>query len=198
MSTFEAAYVSPDEFAEKEWYEPMRNGVRWFYHRPRVHPTRVRHEVLDDTLDAGLRPLVAAARAQGLSTLPSCAGHSVDHLHTLLLFEQLGRDADDVRGLGLPLVNVETGEEVLWQDPSYVLPWADEEDLEADLHAHERVGAIGLRGPPEQLARIARGLLTVPFVGLSERHGDLWIWVQAPTQGWQEATWIRVAEQADA
>jgi hypothetical protein len=197
-SDFEVEYVPPDQFGEKEWYEPMRNGIRWFYHRPRTRPLPVDPEALDGTLDAGIVPVVAAARAQGLATLPSCAGHSVDVVHTLLLHEQLTRDAEEVRGIGLPLLNVETGEKVLWQDPAYYLSWDEPEELEADLRVRERVGAIGIRGPQSHLAHVARRLLTVPFVHLSEKGGDLWIWVRAPTQTWQDATWLRVAEKMNA
>ena len=76
-SDFEVEYVPPDQFGEKEWYEPMRNGIRWFYHRPRTRPLLVDPEALDGTLDDGIVPVVAAARAQGLATL-TCTGYIED------------------------------------------------------------------------------------------------------------------------
>lgn len=195
MRGFQCDHVAPDGFADKDWYEPMRNGVSWFYHRPRSRRSRVTPEVLDATLDAVLRPVVYAARDMGLDTLPSCGGHSVSPFYAVRLYLQLKRDSADVRGLGLPLVNVETGEELLWRDPHYVLPWRDVEDLEAELRLHEREGAIGFRGASHVLAYAGRRLLNIPFVELSEKNGDMWIWVHAPTQRWQDRTWQTVAER---
>ena len=194
MRGFSAEYVSPQHFVEKDWYEPMRNGVRWFYHRPRGAHRRVTPEVLDATLDAVLRPVVFAARNAGLATLPSCAGHAVDHFHTIRLYQQLKRDSADIRGLGLPLVNVETGQKVIWQDPTYRLPWRSAESLEADLRVNEWKGAIGLTGPRWKLARVASSLLSVPLVDLTEDRGALWIWVHTPGESWQNRTWLAVAE----
>lgn len=197
MRGFECHHVAPDGFADKDWFEPMRNGVQWFYHRPRSGRSRVTPEVLDATLDAVLRPVVFAARRLGLGTLPSCAGHTVDPFYAARLYRQLKQDSADVRGLGLPLVNVETGEEVIWRDPYYRVPWDSLEDLEADLLSHEREGAIGFTGPRHVLGYVARRLLTVPHVSLSEDDGALWVWVHAPTQRWQNYTWRVVAERLD-
>lgn len=197
MKGFRSDYVPPEEFSHCAWFEPLRPGVRWFYHRARGGPRTVQPAVLDETLDSDLRPVVAAVRRLGLETLPSCAGHSVDVFYVLRLYEQLCRDAVDVRGLGLPLRDVETGEEVFWQDPEYQVPWRSSEELEAELRAHEREGALGLVGRRPVLAAVACRLLSVPHVRLSEESGALWLRVHAPSQGWQQRAWCAIAERLD-
>jgi hypothetical protein len=186
-------YVSPELFTQRRWFQPLRAGIRWFYHSPRGGPAAV--TVLDSTLDPQLVPLVQALRARGLQTLASCAGHSTDPVQLLFLYTQLEKDEKDVRGAGLPVVDIETGAQLLWQDESYELPWEDVDSLESDLRMSDRVGAIGVRGREAELVRLSMDLALVPSMEVSASGSDLWLWVSAPSQAEQDRAWSEASRR---
>jgi len=188
-----AAYVPPDDFVGKVWYLPDRPGVRWFYHAPRAGRVAVAPAALDRTLDPPLIPLVRWARAQGLETGPSCAGHTLSPGAALAIWRGLMADAAAVRGPGLALVEVETGRRGVWIDRGYRLPYTSARVLDRELRVHERAGLLPLRGAPAALARVCHAAQAVPWASVDAAGPWLRLRVRAPSEGAQRATWATLA-----
>ena len=186
---FSAAYIAPAAFEQRAWFAPERPGVRWFYHRPRGPRPPALPAALDATLDAPLVGLVRWARAHGISTGPSCAGHSLSPRAAALIFEGLRHDEGLVRGPGLVLRDVETGERWRWRRPGYRTPFASAGAVEAALLAHVREGRLPLHGPGPSLDRVVRAARGVPHLRTTLDKDGLTVHVQAPTQAAQDRAW---------
>ena len=186
---FSAAYVAPAAFEQRAWFAPERQGVRWFYHRPRGARPLPRPAVLDATLDPPLVDLVRWARAHGITTGPSCAGHSLSPRAAALIFEGLRHDAELVRGPGLVLRDVETGARWRWRHPGYRVPFTGAAAVEAALRGHVREGFLPLQGPTPSLERVVRAARGVPYMRTALDKDGLAVHVQAPTQTAQDHAW---------
>ena len=193
IRTFSPVYVPPDGFLGLSWYSPVRPGVPWFYHAPRQGRPLPAPEVLDATLDPPLIPLVTWARAAGLTTGPSCAGHTVTPGAAGAVWRGLVADAAAVRGAGLVMTDAETGARLRWKDPHYRLPYPAVEALDRDLHAHERAGLLPLSGPPPMLLRAARAARRVPWASAGIVGPWLLIRVRAPSEAAQQGAWAALA-----
>jgi hypothetical protein len=145
----DAGMVSLREFPLRRWYYA---DPHWYYHAPALE-----HRLSDDAkfyelVDPPLRPLCRAARAAGLSTTPSCAGHFYMKERFARLWATLQRDADGIRGGGLAVCDSESGAPCVFQDPAYVLPWTDFDAFFAQVDALQRQGYLGLAVPPRRAA----------------------------------------------
>jgi len=189
-ATISAAYVAPADFGQRAWFSPERPGVRWFYHQDRGARPPPRPEVLEATLDAPLVGLVRWARAHGLTTGPSCAGHSLSSSAAVRIFEELRRDERQVRGSGLVLRDVETGERWRWRQPGYRSPFASARAVEAALLPHLRDGLLPLRGPAQGLRRVLDAAAGIPYVTTVMDKSGLDVHVRAPTQALQDRAWL--------
>lgn len=195
---FSAAYVPPDGFLGRSWFLPLRPGVRWFYHAPRLARPLPAQAALDATLDAPLVPLVIWARAEGLTTGPSCAGHTVTPGAAAVVWRGLVADAVAVRGAGLVLADVETGARWRWRAPGYRPPYPSAAALDRDLHAHERAGLLPLCGPAAVLGRVGRAAQRVPWASADVAGPWLRLRVRAPTEAAQRAAWAALAVELGA
>jgi hypothetical protein len=171
--------VPSDHFSQKDWFEPLRPGVRWFYHKPRQFTNKLNIIPLASlhTVDEPLVELVSLCIRHNIPTTPSCSGHNVCPVFTKGLFNQLCADRELVRTKGMPLRHVETKEVVVWQDSTYNNKYASVEDLFSHLKQHEREGFIGL---------CVKSDGTEPFV-LNFR-------VKEPSIEEQAASWRKITE----
>jgi hypothetical protein len=191
---FGVEFIAPKEFSSKEWWLPIRPGLRWFYHTQRRERPSSSAHLITGTLDEELVPLVRAARALGLETEASCAGHAVSADYTKKLYVELLRDAKRVNNKGLPLVNVETNQVVCWQDPNYTLPWLGWQVLNQHLQDNSLVGLITLAGRHDLLKDVEQALHTVPEV-IPEWVGPrLQLWVAEDNHLDQAKAWLRAAK----
>jgi hypothetical protein len=198
MQPFSAVYVPPDGFLDRAWYLPVRPGVPWFYHAPRLSRPPPTPAVLDATLDPPLIALVAWARSHGLTTGPSCAGHTVTPGAAAVVWRGLVADAAAVRGEGLVLADAETGARWLWRARDYRLPYPSAEALDRDLHAHERAGLLPLSGPAAALGRARRAARCVPWASADVAGPWLRLRVRAPSEAAQRAAWGALAAELGA
>ena len=192
---FSAAYIAPADFGQRAWFAPERPGVRWFYHRPRGPRPPALPAALDATLDAPLVGLVRWARAHGLTTGPSCAGHSLSPRAAALIFEGLRHDERLVRGPGLVLRDVETGERWRWRRPDYRSPFASARAVEAALLPHTRDGLLPLQGSAKGLRRILAAAVGIPYLTTVLDKSSLSVHVRAPTQALQDRTWLCLTQR---
>lgn len=192
---FSAAYIAPAAFEQRAWFAPERQGVRWFYHRPRGNRPPPRPAVLDATLDAPLVDLVRWARAHGITTGPSCAGHSLSPRTAALIFEGLRHDERLVRGDGLVLRDTETGERWRWRHPSYRSPFATARAVQTALLPHVRDGLLPLHGPTQSLMRVAKAARGIPYLHTTLDKESLAVHVRAPTQTQQDHAWHLLSQR---
>lgn len=195
MAAMRAEYVAPAGFGQRAWFAPERPGVRWFYHQPRGARPPPHPDVLDATLDAPLVGLVRWARAHGISTGPSCAGHSLSPRAAALIFEGLRHDERLVRGPGLVLRDVETGERWRWRRPDYRAPFASARAVEAALLPHARDGLLPLQGPAQGLRRILDAAVGIPYLTTVMDKSRLSVHVRAPTQARQDRAWLCLTQR---
>jgi len=198
IRSFSAVYVPPDGFLGRAWYLPVRPGVPWFYHAPRFERPPPTPAVLDATLDPPLIPLVGWARSQGLTTGPSCAGHTVTPGAAGTVWRGLLSDAAAIRGEGLVLADAETGARWRWTDRDYRLPYPSVLALDRDLHAHERAGLLPLSGPAGALVRAKRAARRVPWASADVAGPWLRLRVRAPSEAAQQAAWGALAAELGA
>ena len=195
MAAMRAEYVAPAGFGQRAWFAPERPGVRWFYPQPRGARPPALPAALDATLDTQLVGLVRWARAHGISTGPSCAGHSLSPHAAALIFEGLQSDARQVRGPGLVLRDVETGERWRWRRPDYRAPFASARAVEAALLPHARDGLLPLQGPAQGLRRILDAAVGIPYLTTVMDKSRLSVHVRAPTQARQDRAWLCLTQR---
>ena len=109
----------------KRWWSSQNHSL-WYYHTPREEITVPNLDVLEKTLDPCLKELAIALNRMGCITLPSCQGmHDNNNNKNKRdkAYDYLQLDAQTIRSKGLVLTDVETGEYILYYDPTFTLPW---------------------------------------------------------------------------
>jgi len=192
--TLQASYVPPEDFEGKQWFEPMRPGARWFYHRPREESAPIDYAVLSQSIDEDLRPIASRLVAQGLTTGASCAGHEVRPERVKAAFLGLLEDEIIVCSIGLPVRDVETGKQFLWQDTDYRLGWDCGNDFLADAWSGRLKGYLPVYGSREQLHILSAALTAIPHLSVELLMNRCIVRVHAPNQGLQRFAWLEGAK----
>jgi hypothetical protein len=111
------------DMPSKQWYMSP-NHTDWYYHSERMYPSSdLNPQFLDSTLDEPLRLLALGLNSLGYTTLPSCSGHYKDQDDLDEAYANLISDAKLIRGTGLKLTDVESGDKLTYKDSSWYLPW---------------------------------------------------------------------------
>jgi|LauGreDrversion4_2_1035121.scaffolds.fasta_scaffold00986_9 hypothetical protein len=155
----QAAYVPPEQFCVKRWFRPARGGYAWFYHTPA--PLRGSSFLRDySTVDEDLRPIVRMLHAMGIPTMPSCQGHWPDRGWAKRCFEDIQRDAEQIRYAGMNMVDVETGVSLKFSDPFYSLPWFAWQDFHEELVFNQGRGYLAfLLAPGSRIEHLGNELV---------------------------------------
>lgn len=132
------------EMPKYEWWSsPFHSD--WYYHTPRQDFV-IDPKVLEKTLDPCLKNLALLFLDYGLFTGPSCQGLHDDHNNQdkrERAYRSLIRDARAIKTKGLLLRNVENGDEILFYDPYYTLPWSFNDFFyQAEDENHGHVGYL--------------------------------------------------------
>lgn len=188
-----AATVGPHSFAAYHWLVPV--GVEhpsgWHYglRRRRPHPGSDRVDA--QTLDPDLRDLVLYLHREGVRTLPSCQGHFGWCPQRV---RQAARDLAAQEPLlrrGLTMRDVEGGRPLHVQASHWRAP--SERVLLDGVRRWEGVGYLGVICPDD--ARwICPRLRRMEHAVIQPVGRRINIWVTAPNQTRQTATWARVTE----
>lgn len=126
MITPSLEVVKYEDMPNKQWYmSPHHKG--WYYHVPRTEPSHPKASILEPTLDPCLKELAVSLNSAGYATLPSCSGHYYSKKQCDKIYADLLKDAKEIQKDGLNLVDVESGNSFLFQDPLWTLPWNQEE-----------------------------------------------------------------------
>jgi hypothetical protein len=189
-------FIPPHRFASKQWFSVDDGRVRWFYHRPRAAGTHVVSSTpLLPTVDAGLRPLVHEAHRRGVVTGPSCEGHEATRFPQKLL-AGLKHHESHVRGKGLMVTDVETGQSYLWREPTYRFSAPLFRQSQDNEVVFRLVGILPLKGSAAALHPFVKAAEFVPgaWVDCSPGWVNIWVGTESPLaqrQAWH-MIWQRV------
>lgn len=121
--TVSVKVVKYRDMPSRQWYMSP-DHKSWYYHTPRTTPSEeLTPKFLEATLDPPLRLLALGLNSLGYTTLPSCSGHYMTQTQIDETYDRLVEDARKIRRGGIELVDVETGEKMGHEDPSWHLPW---------------------------------------------------------------------------
>jgi len=128
------AWLLPHEKRKEPWYYAAATGEAPVERGLPTDPNFLR------TVDPALRPLVSWLHQHGIPTGPSCAGHDIGTYGFEDIYAGLERDAEAIQTTGLLLRDPETGEDYIFQDRDYELPWASFEEFRQKADEHQPVG----------------------------------------------------------
>jgi hypothetical protein len=192
--------ITPDliphsRFHTGAWLLPIERPD-WYYFVRRRNTNTIANDRFLKSVDRPVRPLVRWLHERGIKTTPSCSGHHMAERSLEKIYEDLKRDGREIRNTGLRLMDIETGEIVLYRNPAYSLPWTRREFLRKAV-VYQRRGVLGMRlasrKPILEQIRAAR----IPGVTLRDRDGVLFVFTDSDT-GDNRRTWKRVTRRIKA
>lgn len=81
---------------------------------------------------------------RGIGTAPSCSGHFHKKAYFVEVWDQLQREADEIRSTGLVVQDCETEESLLFRNPSHQLPWELFPVFREQLRDSQKGGYLGV------------------------------------------------------
>lgn len=138
----------------RRWFQAIR-GTR-YYHAPGPRQPAFTGRGFYERMDPQLRPLCRMLHMRGLHTTPSCQGHFHGRSYFEARWEELQREAAAIRGVGLGVIDAETGARYWFRDTRYRLPWRSFEIFQARSLCHQRTGYLGVLIPAGQHTLLSR------------------------------------------
>lgn len=156
-----ASVIPTAVYPAKKWYM-VGDDESWYYHGPREVVEVDLQVDFDQTVDPALQELVDFLHLRRIPTTPSCQGHFHPQEEFESVWSKLKAEAQQIRENGLKLIDVETGEEVLFKDPNYKLPWNSFQDFYQVAGTNQQKGYIGFYVRDPGVVHHLRHLLTGP------------------------------------
>jgi hypothetical protein len=139
--------ASPDFIPHKKWHKkpwliPLgQKGEPWYYSGEVSRDGKpVQSMAMLETVDQSIRDLVARMGDLGIETGPSCSGHQIPTEGFQQIWNNLCSEADQIRRVGLPLKDPETGDIYVMRDANYGLPWESYEHFLSKAMPHQKIG----------------------------------------------------------
>jgi hypothetical protein len=185
-----AAFIPHEEFHTGAWLQSMRKPG-WYYFMKKKTRNVITNEDFAGSVDAPLRELVTFLHEKGIRTTPSCAGHRFGKEDFGRIYDELEKDAAMIRGTGLALKDVETGQHYFLQRKKYTLPWT-RSYFTRKMLTYQSNGIIGIR--PGRFRRKKNELLQlrVPGVKLRLKDGIVLIYVPGKKGENNDRKWKQV------
>lgn len=192
-------------YPTRRWYM-VEGDELWYYHGARDKVEIPSGDDFDETVDEDLKPLVKFFHLRRIPTTPSCSGHSPTEKHFKKVWRKLRREADLICSKGLPLVDVETDEKVLFKNPDYKLDHQSFDGFYKEKVAHARNGYLGFYVRDPDVKHHLRHILTGPSkrnyfreVGSIDNHSLFAVGVHqkdedAQSEAWRD--WTKKIKQA--
>ena len=134
--------VPHKDFHKGYWYKSP--NLNWYYFK---EEKRVNQLPSDNTfiksVDKALQPLTKFLHSNNIITTPSCSGHIYSEEYFNDVFDKLEKDSYIIKDKGLKVKNIETGEEFLFIDKNYKLPYTKEEFINSAVE-YTKKGVIGI------------------------------------------------------
>ena len=111
------------DMSDRRWFaSPLHN--EWYYHSGKDFPSGEHSpRFMEATLDPSLRLLALGILSLGYNVLPSCSGYYLTEDDVDEKYSRLLDDSRLIKGPGLHLQDVESGETVIHKDGGWHLPW---------------------------------------------------------------------------
>jgi hypothetical protein len=137
----ETGLVPRRQFARRRWYHASN---LWYYHRPAPLPRLELDQQFYELVDPDIRDLCRTLHERGIGTAPSCSGHFHKKAYFVAVWDELQREADQIRSDGLVVQDCETKANVLFHNPSHQVPWTTFADFREDLRDSQKGGYLGV------------------------------------------------------
>ena len=141
-----ADLIPTHDWPLRQWFQ----GDCRYYHGPRRQLPPLGDPKFYRLLDPDLRPLCRLLIEAGLRTTPSCQGHFHPTHRFRRTWDQLHRERNAISGRGLVVRDAEAGQEYLFRDPAYRIPWPDFASFCAQSSADQNSGYLGILIPPDR------------------------------------------------
>jgi len=140
--------IFPEQFAWCDWWRPVRDGRPWYYHTPRQLVAEPSLTVDYNTLDKGVAGLVGKLHGYQIPTWPTCEGHWFEPGLAHGMFEQIKQDEHAIRSRGLQMEHTETGQRVVYYNPTWHTMWPTWHSFFRDVSRGNGLGLVAFC-PPE-------------------------------------------------
>jgi hypothetical protein len=126
---------------DKRWFI-SENHSTIYYHCERLDVDTEIHPDIIKTVDPHLKNLVRFFHDRDIQTGASCQGHEETIFDVSERFMALEEDADKIRNEGLVVTDLESGEEFIWQDSDYEMPFDSFDEAIEEFTHHSIKGAL--------------------------------------------------------
>jgi hypothetical protein len=136
-------FIPHEMFHKGYWLNPVKDNS-WYYFQPskREFDTKLPKEFYS-TLDEKFKGIVPYLHQKGIPTTPSCTGHFKNNSTFKKVYSNLEKHKSEINNNGLLLQNPETGEFLKYYNPTYSLPW-DENQFVEKCSEYQKRGCLGL------------------------------------------------------
>jgi hypothetical protein len=189
-----ADMIPHEEFHKGVWLLPAVRPLWYYFGESLSRPAAASRDLIQ-TVDRALRELVIFLQEAGIRTTPSCSGHDHSPRHYSRIYDALDADADEIRGPGLWMRDVESGERYSFQRADYRLPWNKPGFIEKALQ-YQLQGVIGFKLGRPDTPRVRRLLsVDMPGVSVKRQDGTLIIRTDASRDGDCASLWKKVTRE---
>jgi len=183
QSFLDGQKISPDfipheNFHMYKWLAPKLGKNKWYYQqKSNGILTASTHRKFGETLDPLIKESVLEFNRRGIPTTPSCSGHFNDEEYYRVIYDGLEEELGEIRSSGILLVDPETGKEIFFKDPDYILPWTKESFTEK-AREHGKIGVLGFHDPEMKYYNMLENG-RIPHSQIM-RDGDISIFITSP------------------
>ena len=171
-------FIPHENFHRYKWLAPKSGKNKWYYQKKSDGIlTTSTHRKFGETLDPLIKEAVLEFHRKGIPTTPSCSGHFNHDDHYEEIYKRLEKELKEIRSPGILLVDTETGEETLFEDSDYMLPWTKESFIEK-AREHGKMGVLGFHDPERKYFNMLENR-RIPHSQII-RDGDISIFITSP------------------
>jgi hypothetical protein len=135
--------VPHTDFHRGYWYKS--NLSDWYYFKESKRDFTITEKFRYDLVDEDILPLVKALHSHDIPTTPSCSGHDYPESYFKSLYEKIKIEEYLIKTIGLKLINIETFEEITFQDNLYSFIYSEDSFL-SSIKDYSKYGILGIKG----------------------------------------------------
>lgn len=147
--------LSPDFIPHQDFHKGYWLNINepnpWYYFFPTVRSYDIPKDYkFYDSLDRDLLNITKLLHNYKIPTTPSCSGHFSPPEYYVDIYSKLKQNEDKIRSNGVILNNKETSKNYYYKNPSYTLPWSQNEFVDRSLD-YQTKGVLGIVDPSAKL-----------------------------------------------
>jgi hypothetical protein len=189
MNAITPEFIPHDNFHKGSWLISVMRPA-WYYFREGNNMNRITNPHFMKSVDGALKPIVRFLHKNGIKTTPSCAGHHRGEKNYDHIYDALKADEKEIRGDGLLLRDVETGEKLLFKNAEYKLPWTRRQ-FNSGAMKYQQTGVLGIRFGKRYRLREAIMKINLPNVIIKEVD-QVTLLLTVNNKGYNQAIWEKL------